>query len=177
MELQCLRFCGQPHRLWRSYRSAWHVSFLLSIFVSCSENVFLVTSFIMALSQILLPFLIIIRILFIGTLSNTYISNNETFWRSITPFIPRNSSEFGHIRLWEEMSMSLTLRWNGRTEPSSGQYEQILRVGWPATSGGCGAQNSRYPSLWIDDDKGLRYISEQPIRSQVYHLIWLSLVN
>ena len=34
------------------------------------------------------------------------------------------------------------------------EYEQIFRVGWPATAGGCSTQNSRYPSLWIDDDKG-----------------------
>ena len=88
-------------------------------------------------------------------ISNTYTSNNGTLWQSTSPFIPRNSSRFGHIRLWEEMSLSLIVQWNGRTSPSSGEYEQIMRVGWPATAGGCASQNSRYPSLWIDDDTGL----------------------
>eukprot|EP01083_Nonionella_stella_P149155 473320_1 len=67
---------------------------------------------------------------------NTFISDNETYWQSTSDFIPINSSHddyYGHIRLWEHMSMSFDLEFHGRTSnASSEQWEQMFRLGWPA---------------------------------------------
>ena len=49
------------------------------------------------------------------------------------------------------MRMSFFIKWNGRVSTPTTEWESIFRLGWPATAGGCATQNSRYPSLWIDD--------------------------
>ena len=56
------------------------------------------------------------------------------------------------------MILSLNIKWNGRvsTKPT---WEQIIRLGWPSTAGGCKAENSRYPSIWIDNDFDYFHIS------------------
>lgn len=90
--------------------------------------------------------------------SQTYTSDGNTYWQSTSTFTPISSGHndsYGNIRLREHMIMSFFIKWNGRTDPlfpSSNKYEQIFRIGWPATAGGCQTANSRYPSLWIDKD-------------------------
>ena len=92
---------------------------------------------------------------------NTYTSDKDTSWRSTSPFVPSDSAQYGHIRFWEEMTVSLHIRWNSRahTDPDTDRYEQILRVGWPALNGACNGENSRYPSLWIDDKEDAFHLS------------------
>eukprot|EP01083_Nonionella_stella_P149157 473329_1 len=84
---------------------------------------------------------------------NTFISDNDTFWQSTSDFIPIHSSHsdyYGHIRLWEHMSMSFDLEFHGRVSNlSSNTKEQMFRVGWPAYTMGNQGFNSRYPSLWL----------------------------
>ena len=89
---------------------------------------------------------------------NTYIGDNDTYWRSDSVFIPESSGHYGSIRLRQHMIMSFDFVWYGRSEQTN-QFEQILRLGWPAVSGGCSAQNSRYPSVWIDDKYDAFHIS------------------
>eukprot|EP01083_Nonionella_stella_P022062 61009_1 len=97
------------------------------------------------------------------TARNTYISDNETFWRSTSEFIPINSSHDGyyaHIRLWKHMIMSLDVQFHGRvSSPLDVQWEQIFRLGWPAYSGGPLGALSRYPSLWLDNARDVFHFS------------------
>eukprot|EP01083_Nonionella_stella_P062817 163309_1 len=101
---------------------------------------------------------LILLIPWISNSLNTYRSDGDTYWQSNSTFVPKGDSAYGTIRLRQRIQMSLHFQWNGRTSPTL-IYEQIFRVGWASTSGSCSGQNSRYPSLWIDNTDDLFHLS------------------
>merc|ERR1719361_1169429 len=87
--------------------------------------------------------------------------NGEDIWYSTSDFVPVQSQSFGSIRIGRVMTMEFDFIFGGRTnDPSIGLSEMFFRIGFDSTAGtSCDAQNSRYPSFWLDADSDTVFVS------------------
>eukprot|EP01084_Bolivina_argentea_P070420 128006_1 len=80
---------------------------------------------------------------------NTYETNDITWWRSTSDFIPIHSTNYSTLQLRDALYMEFEIILNGPI-PSNGKWQNIFRIGFPSSDGGgCYEHNSRYPSLWM----------------------------
>eukprot|EP01084_Bolivina_argentea_P070419 128005_1 len=95
--------------------------------------------------------IIFIYLSYISNISslNTYDTNNITWWRSTSDFIPIRSTHYGTLQLRDALYMEFEIIFNGPIA-STNIWKNIFRVGFKSPfGGGCYEHYSRYPSLWL----------------------------
>lgn len=78
---------------------------------------------------------------------NEYEMVNDTFWRSISDFIPIPSTSYGTIKLLHSLRMEFDFILYDRIDYQD--WQNIFRIGYRSINNSCHGYGSRYPSLWL----------------------------
>ena len=91
---------------------------------------------------------------------NEYMTDNETYWKSTSTFIPRSSSSYGYIKIGYNMHMEFDIIWNGRTNTNNNiQYQQFFRISSSLDSSDDNNIITYYPSLYLQPQQNSFSIS------------------
>jgi len=102
-------------------------------------------------------------------------ADGSDLWYSTSDFVPVQSQSFGTIQIGRIMTVEFDFVFGGRTnDPKVDQSEMFFRVGYDSTDGtSCDAQNSRYPSFWLDSHSQTVFVSASDATS-CYNYYYLS---
>jgi len=78
---------------------------------------------------------------------NDYEMVNDSFWRSLSPFKPTPSTNYGTIKLLPSLRMEFDFIFYDRIDYS--HWQNIFRIGYKSMNFSCYGYGSRYPSLWL----------------------------
>eukprot|EP01084_Bolivina_argentea_P122553 217163_1 len=84
-----------------------------------------------------------------NTTYGTFIwQSNDTYWHSLTPFIPISGESYGTIKLGRSVQCEYKFIYHGSSQFTT--HENVFRVGYSDTiSNKHDGAGSRYPSMWI----------------------------